>query len=69
VLVLSRHPDQGIVLPSLGVTVRVLSIKANVVRLGVEAPNDVVIVREELLPQAPAATPERPTEALHLCPS
>ncbi len=61
-LVLSRHAQQNIVLPDLGITVRVLSIKGNVVRIGIEAPRDVHVVREELLDRglAPLGTgPDR----------
>ena len=50
-LVLSRRIEEKIVLPGLGVTVQVLSIKGNVVRLGIDAPQDVKIFREELLAQ------------------
>jgi carbon storage regulator len=48
-LVLSRKPNDGVVLPGLGITVRVLSVKGNTVRIGIEAPHDVQVVREELL--------------------
>ena len=56
-LVLSRRIEEKIVLPGLGVTLQVLSIKGNTVRLGVEAPLDVKILREELLSQS-QATPQ-----------
>jgi carbon storage regulator len=55
-LVLSRRSLEGIVLPGLGITVRILTIKGNAVRLGIEAPDDVKVVREELLAAALAAT-------------
>jgi len=48
-LVLSRRVDEAIVFPSLDITVRVLMLKGGVVRLGIEAPNDVPILRGELL--------------------
>jgi carbon storage regulator len=67
-LVLSRKPNEGIVLPGLGVTVRVLSIKGNAVRIGIEAPHDVQVVREELLePSLPVAGAG--SQALRLCPA
>jgi carbon storage regulator CsrA len=53
VLVLSRRLGEKIVLPALGITVQVVSIKGNVVRLGVEAPPDVKILREELVSPPP----------------
>ena len=54
-LVLSRRVHEKIVLPGLGVTFTVISIKCNVVRLGIEAPPDVKVLREELV-QEPLAT-------------
>jgi carbon storage regulator CsrA len=48
-LVLSRHLQERIVLPGLGITVQVVAISPGVVRLGIEAPPLVDIVREELL--------------------
>jgi carbon storage regulator CsrA len=51
-LVLSRHAQQSIVLPDLGITVRVLYIKGNLVRIGIDAPRAVNVVREELLDRA-----------------
>jgi carbon storage regulator len=63
-LVLSRKAGDGIVLPGLGITVRVLSSKGNTVRIGIVAPHDVQIVREELLKlPLPAGT-----QALCHCP-
>ena len=54
-LVLSRRIEEKIILPSLGVTLQVLSIKGNIVRLGIDAPLDVKVLREELLGQSQAA--------------
>ena len=53
-LVLSRRRNEKIVLPHLGITVQVVAIKPGVVRLGIEAPPEVAVCREELLnkPQA-----------------
>jgi carbon storage regulator CsrA len=48
-LMLSRRPNEKIVLPGLGVTVQVVSVKPGVVRLGIEAPAAVQVLREELL--------------------
>lgn len=47
-LVLSRKPKEKIVFPTLGVTVEVCSVKGNVVRVGIDAPPAVPIVREEI---------------------
>lgn len=47
-LVLSRRPNEKIVFPTLGVTVEVCSVNRNVVRLGIDAPPSVPILRKEL---------------------
>ena len=49
-LVLTRHDGQKIVLPSLGVTFTIVRIEGDRVRIGVEAPKDVKILRDEHLP-------------------
>jgi carbon storage regulator CsrA len=48
-LVLSRRLNEKVVLPGLNVTVQVVSVKAGVVRLGIEAPPEVQVLRAELL--------------------
>ena len=48
-LVLSRRLNEKVVLPGLNVTVQVVSAKAGVVRLGIEAPPEVQVLRAELL--------------------
>ena len=52
---LTRRVNEKVVLPSLGVTVQVLSARNGVVRLGVAAPAEVKVLREELLPRPPPA--------------
>jgi carbon storage regulator CsrA len=47
-LVLSRRPNEKIVFPTLGITVEVCSVNRNVVRLGIDAPPSVPIMRKEL---------------------
>jgi carbon storage regulator CsrA len=47
-LVLSRRPHEKIVLPSINTTVQVVEVKSGVVRLGIEAPPDVTVYREEV---------------------
>ena len=59
-LVLTRRAGEAIVLPELGITIRVLEFgRTRSVRLGVEAPRSVVVMREELLdrpvPEPPPA--------------
>ena len=46
-LILTRRPDESIVLGG-DVTVTVLEIKGGVVRLGIDAPRDVRVDREEI---------------------
>ncbi|NUQ63148.1 MAG: response regulator [Pirellulales bacterium] len=48
-LVLSRREGEKIVFPNLGVTLEVLRVKGNTARLGVRAPDDVRILRDELV--------------------
>jgi len=52
-LVLSRRPGQRVVFPGLGISVEVLRSRGTVARLGIEAPNDVVVMRDEILEQQP----------------
>ena len=48
-LVLSRRQDQKILFPSLGITVEVIGIRGRNVKLGVDAPSSVRVIREELV--------------------
>ena len=52
-LVLSRRQNEKIVFPCIQASVQVVGVKGGVVRLGIEAPPEVDIFREEA--QAPAA--------------
>ena len=47
-LVLSRRVNESIVIPDLGISIRVLKIKGNSVRIGVEAPSEIKVIRGEL---------------------
>ncbi len=51
-LVLSRKQNEKILIPGIQASIEVVAIKGNVVRLGIQAPPDVVILREELQGQA-----------------
>lgn len=51
-LVLSRKEHESIVLPDLNVTIRVSEISGNRVRLAVEAPREIQILRQEVLERA-----------------
>lgn len=46
-LVLSRRTDQQIVFPNLDIKLQVLQVKGKVVKLGIDAPHDVPIIRPE----------------------
>lgn len=60
-LVLSRRPDEKILFPNLGVTIQVLRVQGNVVRLGIDAPPELRILREELQ-EVPAGKAKKVTE-------
>ena len=47
-LVLSRKKGEQILVPECGVTVKVLAVQGNTIRLGIEAPADVAILRAEV---------------------
>ncbi|MFN9721048.1 MAG: carbon storage regulator [Planctomycetota bacterium] len=54
-LVLSRKPQQQIVIPGLNIRITILGIGTNRVHLGIEAPDDVQITRPEITKNRPAA--------------
>lgn len=56
-LVLSRKLDEGVQIGE-GVTIKVLGIKGNQVRLGIEAPKDVKVNRAELFEDEETAADE-----------
>ena len=47
-LVLSRKLNEKILLPGIDATIEVVGVRGNTVRLGVQAPADVIVLREEL---------------------
>jgi carbon storage regulator len=53
-LVLSRRLNENIVLPDLNVTIKIVAIEGGRVRIGIEAPADVAIMRKELLDESQA---------------
>jgi len=50
-LVLSRKSNEKVVIPSINTVLQIVSIKAGTVRLGIDAPRDVEVFREEVLGQ------------------
>jgi carbon storage regulator CsrA len=74
-LVLSRRLNQKIVFPGIQTTVQIVAVKPSVVRLGIEAPENVAVYREELLgkkglsiesPADTALSKTTPNESTHL---
>ncbi len=47
-LILSRKLGERIVVPQCGLAVTVLAVKGKVVRLGISAPEDMTVYREEI---------------------
>jgi carbon storage regulator CsrA len=54
-LVLSRRLHEKIVFPSIQATVEIVAIKPSVVRVGIQAPQDVPVVRAEIAVDGPLA--------------
>ena len=57
-LAISRRADEGIVFPSLGIRVHLLRLTGSGARVGIEAPPEVTVLRDELCP-----SPAVPTSA------
>jgi carbon storage regulator CsrA len=51
-LVLSRRLNEKIVFPTINMAVQVLSVKPGLIRLGIEAPPEITVLREELAGRA-----------------
>jgi carbon storage regulator CsrA len=51
-LVLSRRINEKIILPTVNIAIQVVGVKTGVVRLGIDAPPDVTVYREEVLDRA-----------------
>jgi carbon storage regulator len=61
-LVLSRKPGERIVVPSSEVTVTVLAVEGNAVRLGISAPEEIAIYREEVWRRISSPTGPAPAQ-------
>jgi carbon storage regulator len=53
-LVLSRRESEQIVIPELGITLQVIRIKGNSVKIGIDAPPNIRVLRGELQLRAEA---------------
>ena len=51
-LVLSRRTDETICLPDLGITIKVVKLKGKTVSIGIDAPDQIQILRGELVEAA-----------------
>ena len=58
-LVLSRGCNDKVVFPTLGISVEIVRIVGSRVRIGIDAPRDIPILRDEILGQEQLRSPER----------
>jgi carbon storage regulator CsrA len=59
-LVLARQRKERLVLPTVPATIEVVAIKPNAVRLGIDAPAEVTVLREEVMHRRKSAPRELP---------
>jgi carbon storage regulator CsrA len=52
-LVLSRRESEKIFFPDLGISLEIVRVKGNTVRVGIDAPQEVRVLRGELLDKNP----------------
>lgn len=64
-LVLSRRAHEKIVFPTLGITLEVCCINKNAVRLGIDAPPSIPILRQEISPHADRVDHSEHTSTRH----
>jgi carbon storage regulator len=62
-LVLSRKPGEQVLVPQYGLAVTVVAVEGKTVRLGIAAPAEVTVYREEVWRQIGRQTPRPPAEA------
>ncbi|WP_439624746.1 response regulator [Gemmata sp.] len=58
-LVVTRRPNEKIAFPSLGITVHVLRVTGASAKVGIEAPPEIKVLRDEIVPAAEVAAPAR----------
>jgi len=60
-LVVTRRPNEKIAFPSLGITVHLLRVAGATAKVGIEAPPEIKVLRDEIVPTTAAiATPRSP---------
>jgi carbon storage regulator len=62
-LVLARRLNERIIIPCIQTAVQVVKIQGGIVRLGIDAPADVQVLREEILSEERAEKPSEPAAA------
>jgi carbon storage regulator CsrA len=62
-LVLTRKPNEEVLFPATGTAVRVLGVKKGAVRLGIQAPPGVPVLRGELRDRTSESRPAEPVRA------
>ena len=62
-LVLSRRTDEAILLPDLGITIKVIKVRGKTVSIGIEAPDEIQILRGELVEAATSFNESQPPSA------
>ncbi len=55
-LMLARKKNERIRVPAIGMTLQIVSVKGDTVRIGIEAPDDILVLREELAVFNPEVT-------------
>jgi len=60
-LVLSRKQGESLVLPASNITIKVLRVTSNKVRIGISAPPAIEVHRQEVCDLIQAASPREPS--------
>lgn len=58
-LVLSRKQNDKVLFPNLGITVEILRISGNAVRVGIQAPENISVLRHEIAAEGEFASPPK----------
>src|SRR5262249_12684522 len=54
-LVLTRRAHEKILIPAIGTSVQILTIRSNAVRIGIDAPPEIAILRDDIADANPAS--------------